>query len=796
MKEYYAHYRKENDKFQLNQVHQKNVAILSRDYCQMELLKSTAYISGLCHDGGKFTDNWQKYLQKNIQEETDSIREKADHSTLGGLMIREYLPESILSEMIQMAVFTHHGLVDCISMEDGIPLLEKRAGKYSREEILEIQKRYEQVMPEENMKNLCCKASEDIKCLLGKIVSMLSLEEWKGQYGNKNFYLGMCERLLFSVLADADVRDTVDFVENRKTELGLSNLEMNKIWEQAEKSLEKRLDSLQKKTSASPLAAVRAEISHQCAQAAGTNGSRYRLAVPTGAGKSLSALRFALHRAFAEKKRHVFYVAPFRSILEQNCEEIRKAVGNPDWVLEHHGDAVPEDETENYRYERLIENWDEVPIIATTAVQFFNTVFKEKKRNLRRFHSLCNSVLIFDEVQAFPEKVQGLFNLLMNFLTEFCNSTIVLCTATQLPLERRRENSLLKTENMTASLSVYEPQFRRVEYYDCTENGVKSFSMEDAVDFIGMRAAEEKQVLAIFNTKRTAREIYEKLKGKFDGRLFHLSTSMCAENREDVLIQIKKALDEKENVLCISTQLVEAGVDFSFRCVIRSLAGLDNLIQAAGRCNRHGGKPLGKVYLIGMSQEAEDLTYLPEIRTAQNAMRKILRVYHQAPDKLGGRLDSERAIQEYYVQRFMYREAEARYPVKAGGIATDLVDLLSSNKEITGRIKKVKLKQAFRTAGELFSMIEEKGGMDVVVPYGKSQELLYDLAETEDRGERKYLMRKLQKYIVNLSENTMKKMGPGAVSKLGEKIFVLDKRYYNDEIGVQTEPQEMEFLGF
>ena len=230
--------------------------------------------------------------------------------------------------------------------------------------------------------------------------------------------------------------------------------------------------------------------------------------------------------------------------------------------------------------------------------------------------------------------------------------------------------------------------------------------------------------------------------------------------------------------------------------MIRSLAGLDNLIQAAGRCNRHGGKPLGQVYLVEMDKDAEDLTYLPEMRRAQEAMRKILRIYSMEPEKLENRLDSEKAIQAYYVERFLYRDTETRYPVTVEGVSVDLIDLLSANREFTGRLKGLKLRQAFRTAGEVFSLIEDKGGADVVVPYGESLELVRRLSETEEREERKYLMRKLQRYVVNLPESILKKMGSDAVSRQEDPVLVLDKRYYSDDTGVRREPQEMELLAF
>lgn len=192
-----------------------------------------------------------------------------------------------------------------------------------------------------------------------------------------------------------------------------------------------------------------------------------------------------------------------------------------------------------------------------------------------------------------PVKLLQLFNLAVNFLTQFCNTTIVLCTATQPLLDKLPENRMLPPVDMVNSISAYKEVFRRVEFHDCTQDCGKGFNISQAVDFILEKSRQMDQVLMICNTKSCALDIYEQLKGKTEGGLYHLSTLMCAEHRSNVLKEIRERLDRNEKVICISTQLVEAGVDFSFQCVIRSLAGLDNLIQAAGRCNRNGGPEKG-----------------------------------------------------------------------------------------------------------------------------------------------------------------------------------------------------------
>ena len=809
MREYVSHYREEDDTYQNNSEHQKNVADLCMQYCSVVPLKKMAYIIGVNHDDGKNTmEAWQPYFIDKVQKKIHEKGEKLDHSTLGGLVIASYEPKSMFAEMAALVVFMHHGVADCVSVSDGSSLLLKREQKYKPKEIyenraiceLEMQKEYEKrALSGVDFSLLCREARRDFGEVVKKIQALPKSADGKKLYGNRDFYLGLCERLLLSVLADGDVRDTVDFTENRVTDTGMSEEEIKKIWERGLRNLEEKLQRMQSSNeNKSVLNTAREEISERCKEAAYFTGKRFRLAVPTGAGKTLSALRFALKRALLTGKRHIFYIAPFRSVLEQNADEIRRAVGNAEWVLEHHSDVVIEDEIKNAEYERYIENWDEIPIIATTAVQFFDSIFKAKKQNLRRFHSLCNSIIIFDEVQALPIKVMGLFHLAVNFLTEIGESDVVLCTATQPPFEEIAENRMLPTEWMTEQLSVYEPRFRRVEYHDCTDVGKRSFNIEEAAEFAAEIAEKCAQVLVVFNTKGAARQVFDALQDRTEARLYYLSTDMCAEHRRDKLAEIERALENGERVICVSTQLVEAGVDFSFQSVIRSMAGLDNLIQCAGRCNRHGSEDgtIGNVYLIRMNSDVEKLNSLPEIRQAQDAMEKILRVYHDTPELFDGRLDSEKAIASYYREYYYGKDAEERYPVNVESVRTDIVELLSDNRKFASKTKNVFLKQAFQTAGENFSLIESKPGIDVIVTYKNALKFTDDYVKMTDSMSKRRILRMLQRFTVNISESTLKKMGNDAVYRKGEELLLLDSRYYNEVTGVQTEAGEMMFLDY
>lgn len=788
---FYSHYRPEDEKYQTNLEHERSVASLSEDYCHIILLKKIVRLIGLYHDEGKNTESWQEYFQAAIRKEEKYGEGKEDHSTLGGLIIDQYAPESRFSEMAQAAIYMHHGLTDCISLTDGSVLFQRRKQKYH---IGEIQKALERAQNEfqEDIAALCLEAKRDINRLLKRIQQLSMDGSGKYVFGSPDFYVGMCERMLLSCLMDADWRNTADFMAGRVTTTGLSDEEILTFWDKGIWNIEKKIAGFELKDR---IDFYRTKISEQCKTAAFTEHSLYQLAVPTGAGKTLSSLRFALHCAKEHRKRHIFYIAPFKSILDQNAEVIRETLGMPEMVLEHHSDVVQESDEQTWHYERLIENWDESPVIVTTATQFLNTLFKEKRSNVRRFHSLCDSVVIVDEAQALPVRVIGLFNMAVNFLTRICNTTVVLCTATQPLFAEVRENRMFPSVRMTDTLSELEEAFRRVEYHDCTADCAGGFSAEQAAEFVLEKAKRYEQVLLILNTKSSAKKIYEQLEGKVEGRLFHLSTSMCAQHRSDKLEEIRKALADGERVICISTQLVEAGVDFSFKCVIRSLAGLDNLIQAAGRCNRNGKLEMGHVYLIRMSQEIENISSLPDIKKAQDAMMRFLHVYHKRPEEFGFRVDSEKAIGAYYTYYFYDRQAEMCYRVDVDGIKTSIVEMLSSNKEVAGNRKDVKLRQAFRSAGKAFEVIEEKGGTDVVVLYGEAERLVSELKGTEDPSGKRKILRKLQCYTVNLSDSMLRKLGSDAVYGIEDnKVLILEERYYDRNVGVLAEPAKMPLL--
>jgi CRISPR-associated endonuclease/helicase Cas3 len=512
----------------------------------------------------------------------------------------------------------------------------------------------------------------------------------------------------------------------------------------------------------------------------------------------LSSLRFALHHAYRYKKKHIIYVAPYQSIIDQNAKEIKKAIGNERIVLEHHCNIIPENVEEKAKYKLLTENYNS-PIIVTTLVQFLNTLFKDSIRNIRRMYSLLNSVIIFDEVQSIPVCVIKLYNLAINFLTEFGQSTVVLCSATQPPFDFLDKSALLPAQNMINNIEQYSDIFKRTEIVDETQRVCGGMSVEDLTDFVLEKTKSVNQVLIVVNTKKCAKRVYESLKKKYDGRgyeILHLSTNMYPKHRLERIDEIKEKLEARKKLICVSTQCIEAGVNLSFQAVIRSLAGLDSIIQAAGRCNRHAEIEIGYAYIVQMSHDAENVDCLKDIRKAQDSMRCVLQQFQMQPNAFLDSLASDVAIQFYYQRYLNDRKPEMEYPVPpVDGVETSLLDLLSGNKKMWNSMpaseknKDLLFKQAFKTAGQLFEVIPEDGKIDVIVRCDESNKLIDILQNPSfSIGEQKEALRMLQIYTVGISEKMKQQLSNAIEAIYDGSIQVLSANYYSQEIGVSEKP--------
>ncbi|RYD05561.1 hypothetical protein N752_09450 [Desulforamulus aquiferis] len=406
----------------------------------------------------------------------------------------------------------------------------------------------------------------------------------------KGFSAQFFIRFLYSCIVDADFLDTERALNSEK-----SNLRKQKYCLKAlSRKLEQYIERLCNGAQDTFVNRKRKNILLNCNEKANELPGLFTLTVPTGGGKTLSSLSFALKHAVKYGKERVIYVIPYTSIIEQNAAVFRKILGDEN-VLEHHSNfSYPQD---NYREERAesatdimqiiklaTENWD-MPIIATTNVQFFESLFAARSSRCRKLHNLVNSVIVIDEAQMLPsEFLKPCLSSIMELITNY-KSTIVLCTATQPNISKLIPEGVKTIEIIDDPAELYQ-DFKRVS--------VKNLgTISD--DELEEQLALQEQVLCIVNSKKHARLLYERINGE---GAYHLSTRMCPAHRTDILEQVKGRL--KAGITCrvVSTQLIEAGVDIDFPVVYRSMAGIDSIAQSAGRCNREGLRPEGKVYVF------------------------------------------------------------------------------------------------------------------------------------------------------------------------------------------------------
>ena len=487
----------------------------------------------------------------------------------------------ITGQILALCIASHHsGLIDCLSSNANSPgedIFTRRMQKFDDRTHLQeaktnmdtlIAKRFRELA---NNPNLIDGLKESLR--------QVALRDFmKGVAPHQNsvtqFKTGLLVRLLFSCLIDADRINTADF-ENPKAAATRLKGKYSE-WDLLIDRLERRLQGMEVRY---PIDEFRHRISAQCRENAARAKGIYTLTVPTGGGKTLASLRFALHHVKKYGMDRVIYVIPFTSIIDQNADVVRKilepsGVERGSVVLEHHSNLTPEEQT--WRSKILSENWD-APVIYTTNVQLLETLFGAGTRGARRMHQLANAVLVFDEIQTLPINCIHLFCNAINFLVEHCGSTVVLCTATQ-PLLNRVEQSkgalrMTADSEIMPDVAKLFADLKRVEVVNRRKPG--GWANEEIARLAGDEAAQSKSCLVIVNTKRSAQALFQLCRNETQIPVYHLSTSMCAAHRRERLGEIRKRLENAERTLCISTQLIEAGVDIDFGAVIRFMAGVD-----------------------------------------------------------------------------------------------------------------------------------------------------------------------------------------------------------------------------
>ena len=771
--------------------HSFNVAVQARESTQIIKQGDILFLLGLYHDLGKantaFQDKLEIYPNKHV-----------DHSSAGARYlfqkIQTCLKDSfvqtkdriLFQEIIAYVISAHHGMYDIPLQDEGVQaerfafnklrhrIIEGIANEPYQKDILPFAQKLEDELSTYGYRDL----NDLIEKAFGNYQQAWSQLNWFDE-SEREYYSGCFIRMYLSFLKNADILDTINayglLIELLKDE------EKQKLNESYLEAIERKYESFSHPTTS--LNEIRSQIGERV-KSRGEKDSTgiYRLDLPTGAGKTNLSMRYAFHQLVDQNKSRFFYITPFLSVLEQNASEIRKVIGEVG-VLEHHSNVVKQtadnDEKEAVMSDYLIESWDSQTVL-TSMVQFFQTLFKTKSANIRRFSNLANSVLILDEVQSLPIEVTTLFNLTMNFLNKVMNTTIILCTATQPAYDSTVIKHKLsyggkygEAADIVELTHDEKEVFSRTELRKFDENNQHS-NLSDLVDFV---LENDESILAIFNTKKTVDKFYMMLEGLTDRPIYQLSTNMCAQHRLDIISEIKQYLKKGIPIICVSTQLIEAGVDIDFNRVIRSYAGVDSIVQASGRCNREGKRDKGQVTLVNLTNQEENILPLKEIKAKKDTAEYILH-------KISSPIEMTLLNRDFFEYYYANNQGSIDYPLSHG---ESVYDYLSINSYQDRNNFKGKLKQAFKTAGLKMNLINNDT-IGVLVPYGDAIEKLlileelceYDYPSVEDYQTIKALLKELQPYTVNVRKHDQIL----EATKSYGQIQILSDGYYDKKKGI------------
>ncbi len=731
-REFIAHVKQsENGNWSLHELsdHLKSVSKLAAKFAQPFDGQNWAILAGLWHDLGKYRPAFQQYIRIVSGYSEDAHIEQSGkpvHSEAGAAHAVAWNKSA--GRFLAYLIAGHHsGLPDWNKAEAGTASLFNRLVRAEQEQHLA------EVL----------KTTGIPQDIVASTTNVKDLSRPRG--GSNGLHLWL--RMLFSCLVDADFLDTERFMDPVQAQQRANPYSIE--------YLKQQFDNYMAVKSASAEATLvnqkRAEILRDCREAALESQGVFTLTVPTGGGKTLSGMAFALEHAIKHNKHRIIVAIPYTSIIEQTAEQYRHIFGD-DAVLEHHSNLDPDSpEQENTRNRLASENWD-VPIIVTTNVQLLESLFSARTSRCRKLHNLANSVIILDEAQLLPpDYLKPILNVLC-LLTDHYGVTLVLSTATQPALGTVKDSfDRVVFEGLDAKKEIISDvdglfsQMKRVEIQKPSDLSVRYSWNELAQELL-----QYPSVLVIVNSRRDARELFDLMP---EGTI-HLSALMCGEHRSRIISDIKKRLKAGENLRVVSTQLVEAGVDLDFPVVYRALAGLDSIAQAAGRCNREGKLSKGKVVVFQPPKSpAKGLLLFGEQATRT--------VWHQKEDDLL----SHQLFNVYFRQFFAQVDADAH----------QIMPLLTQGASC-GEVQ-------FRTAAERFRLIPDIG-TTILVPYGIVGFDLMDRLKRE--GPHRTLMRKLQRYSVNIYDPEFLALKSiGAVEELSPGIFgVCVTNAYDELLGL------------
>ena len=728
---YYAHSAQDElgnllpyEHWQTLQSHSVNVGEIAAEFARVFGAQEIAYQTGQLHDLGKYSELFNQRLHGGPS---------VDHATAGAKVAIERWG-NVIGKLMAFCIAGHHaGLANGNGEGDNRRTLKQRLALQFGADIPALDNFWQQEI---------------------KLPQNLSAPPLKADAHHPFFSYAFFTRMLYSCLVDADYLDTEAFylkLENKASERGgypdLNALQHN--FNQFINAFRRRVAQVPAQTEAekrnAALNRLRSEIlDHAVEQAAQPQGL-FTLTVPTGGGKTFTSMAFALEHAKQHGMQRVIYVIPFTSIIEQNAAEFRKAFGElgEQAVLEHHStfdDGKLQNEATKDKLRLASENWD-APIVVTTAVQFFESLFADRSSRCRKLHNIAGSVIILDEAQMLPLNILlPIMQVIKELAQNYCCS-VVMCTATQ-PAVQAENGFYRGFENVREIAPKPTALFDKLR-----RTTVQHIGTQTDADLLA-KLAEHPQMLVIVNNRRHARSLYDQAK-HLDGT-FHLTTLMCAKHRSQKLDEIRDRLKKGEPCRVIATSLIEAGVDVDFPLVMRAEAGLDSVAQAAGRCNREGKRPSENSFVWIFAPE-EQWKAPPEL-AAQAAVMRL------TADSFSDDLLSTQAVAAYFAELYQLKGSEL-----------DNKKILKMHND-TGQ----SLDFPFQTIADKFRMIESHM-QPLIIPFDVDAEnLISSLHHADHIGG---FLRKLQPYTVQIPEKALAALyKAGRIEPINEKNF--GKQFY------------------
>ena len=717
-----AHIKKNPDgswaKPHLLSEHLNSVARIAGEFASEFGNNDWAELAGYLHDLGKYHPDWQKYIRRETgyYDENAHIENngnRPNHSTAGAVLPFIKFKNSPAAKLLAYVIGGHHS-----GLPDWYGQLDKRI--YDEEVKLNT-------ADLDKISNI-----EEAKEFISKNIPSSTPSIIKNNENDSKEYLHLWVRMLFSCLVDADFLDTEKYMDNT-VRGGYDSIE----------HLKNKFDNyIQTKKSDSEINKKRNDILNQCIEKSKLQPGFFSLTVPTGGGKTLSSMAFALNHALHHNKKRIIVAIPYTSIIEQTAKvfkygsdideeiELRKQQGNflfgEDQVVEHHSNIDPDEETSKNRL--ASENWD-APIIVTTNVQLFESLFVNKTSACRKLHNIVNSIIILDEAQMLPPQYLKPILSALKGLVKYFGVTVLFMSAT-LPAFKGKIGtepvSFTGIEDITEIID--DPEELAKDFKRVNIHFPEDLSKKSDWNYIAEQLKEYKQVLCIVNTKNDCRKLHSLMPEE----TYHLSTFMCGEERSEKISEIKNKLKKDETIRVISTQLVEAGVDIDFPVVYRALSGLDSIAQAAGRCNREN-KLLerGKVVVFVPPNPSPS----GHLRKAEDACKSIIR-----------NKNYQKFTPDLYTEYFKYFYSNLNSFDKA-----DFESRLVRNAS--------DFNFAFKEFAEKFYLIDSHKQQSIIVMYENTKNGNLQLIEQlKCPGPNKDLIRKLQRYTVNVYEHIFNKI--------------------------------------